>query len=43
MLAGCCFACPCAAISSSRRSPLPAPSSTVKRCWNIEHIHHRRH
>ena len=32
VLAGCCVACPCAAFSSSCRSPLPTPSNTVKRC-----------
>ena len=32
VLAGCCVACPCAALSSSRRSPSPTPSNTVKCC-----------
>jgi len=43
VLAGCCFACPCAALSSSHPSPSPAPSNTIKRCCNIKHIHHRCH
>jgi len=37
MLAGCCVACPCAALSSPCRSPLPTPSNAIK-CH-----HHRRH
>ena len=32
MLAGCCVACPCAALSSSRCSPTPTPSNTVECC-----------
>ena len=34
MLAGCCFVfpCPCAALSSSHRSPLPTPSNAIERC-----------
>ena len=32
MLAGCCVACPCAALSSSRCSPTPTPSNAVKCC-----------
>ena len=37
VLAGCCVACPCATLSSSRRSPLPMPSNAVER------HRHRRH
>ena len=36
MLAGCCVASHCAALSSSRRSPLPTPLNAVERC-----CHHR--
>ena len=43
VLAGCCFACPCAALSSSRRSPSTTPSNAVECCCNIKHICHRRH
>ena len=32
VLAGCCVACPCAALSSSRRSPSPTPSNAIERC-----------
>jgi hypothetical protein len=43
VLAGCCFACLCAALLSSRRSPSSMPSNTVERCCNIGHIRHHRH
>jgi hypothetical protein len=32
VLAGCCIASPCAALSSSSRSPSPTPSNAVERC-----------
>ena len=32
VLAGCCIACPCAALSSSRRSPSPTPLNALKCC-----------
>jgi len=32
VLAGCCVACPCTILSSSRRSPSPTPSNTVGHC-----------
>ena len=33
VLAGCCIACPCVALSSSQRSPLlPTPSNAVEHC-----------
>ncbi len=32
MLAGCCVACSCAALSSSRCSPSPTPLNAVERC-----------
>ena len=32
VLAGCCIVCPCAALSSSRRSPSPTPLNAVERC-----------
>ena len=43
VLAGCCFACPCAALLPSGCSSSPTPSNTIERCCNIEHIRHRRH
>ena len=32
LLAGCCVACPCAALSSSCRSPSPMPFNAAERC-----------
>ena len=32
VLAGCCVACPCAALSSSCLSPSPTPSNAIERC-----------
>ena len=36
VLAGCCIACPCSALSSSRRSPSPTPSNAIECCCRHE-------